>query len=36
MEPDFILVSSRSGDWKGYSTMMGPLGVAAIMCQPKR
>ncbi|MGO9450015.1 MAG: hypothetical protein ACLQDV_03045 [Candidatus Binataceae bacterium] len=36
IEPDFILVSSASGEWKGYSTLMGPLGVAAIMCEPKR
>lgn len=36
IEPDFILVSSGSAEWKGYSTITSPLGVAAIMCEPKR
>ena len=35
IESNFLLVPSRVS-WKGYSTMMSPIGVAAIMCEPMR
>jgi hypothetical protein len=36
IEPDFLMVPSSSIGWKGYSAVMTPVGIAAIMCEPKR